>query len=499
MAITGFHPVRGSAKNLIAYISDREKTDSRNYPSNRTDPVPQEDSTAGTPQEERMALVSQDNSTSQIPHTGGDEQQAGSITLISGINCNVDRAFEEMQAILKRFGIRGRNVAYHVCQSFPPGEITPELAHQIGIETARRMWGDRFQVLVTTHLNTDKIHNHMAVCAVSFLDGKKFKNRRSDHYRFREISDAICREHGLSVLEDSPFYGQKRGTYWVHRNGGRTSRDIVKQEVAESLKYSYDYKLFSEHLMSRGYYYDQRRNSISAPDWNRDIRLDSLGFTKEVISRKLDRNNCSLKAWINCYHHPPDMLTRFPMQELQHEKHVPVALILKQPERHIPSVFRIQVALANLTVDAREGRASYRPLSPTVRMQSAHLKSLTLQLSFLQKNRIQTVPDLTAYIEDREKEIKHLEKERQHFNNLRRRPKAPEVQAELKKKAHAITEALKPIREDLKAARKISRTWKPLSDMLRCEHEMEASERAFALEAAAARERAHVRNSGMER
>ena len=73
---------------------------------------------------------------------------------VTGVNCNRDTAFQEMQAVKERFGKTGGNVAYHAYQSFKPGEVTPELCHQLGVELAKRMWGDEYQVLVATHFNT---------------------------------------------------------------------------------------------------------------------------------------------------------------------------------------------------------------------------------------------------------------------------------------------------------------------------------------------------------
>ncbi len=75
---------------------------------------------------------------------------------VSGINCNAKRAYERMTATKKRFGKTGGNVAYHGYQSFQMGEVTPEEAHKIGLETARRMWGKEYEIVVTTHLNTEK-------------------------------------------------------------------------------------------------------------------------------------------------------------------------------------------------------------------------------------------------------------------------------------------------------------------------------------------------------
>ena len=91
---------------------------------------------------------------------------------ISGINCNVESALEEMIDVKKTFNKEKGIQAFHGYQSFKEDEVSPELAHKIGIELANEMWGDKFQVIVTTHLNTNHIHNHFVVNSVSFIDGK---------------------------------------------------------------------------------------------------------------------------------------------------------------------------------------------------------------------------------------------------------------------------------------------------------------------------------------
>lgn len=105
---------------------------------------------------------------------------------VTGVNCNRDTAFQEMQAVKERFGKTGGNVAYHAYQSFKPGEVTPELCHKLSVELARRMWGDEYQVLVATHFNTGTYHNHFVVNSVGLWDGKKFncgkRRQRVDIY-----------------------------------------------------------------------------------------------------------------------------------------------------------------------------------------------------------------------------------------------------------------------------------------------------------------------------
>ena len=87
-------------------------------------------------------------------HYAGDEAKTESRCYVTGVNCNADTAFEEMSAVQERFGKTGGNVAYHAYQSFKTGEITPELCHEIGVKLAKKMWGNEYQVLVATHLNT---------------------------------------------------------------------------------------------------------------------------------------------------------------------------------------------------------------------------------------------------------------------------------------------------------------------------------------------------------
>ena len=87
---------------------------------------------------------------------------------VTGINCITVQAYEEMMATKRDFGKTGGNVAYHSYQSFKVGEVTPKEAHKIGLETARRMWGKDYEIIVTTHLNTDNIHNRIVINSVSF-------------------------------------------------------------------------------------------------------------------------------------------------------------------------------------------------------------------------------------------------------------------------------------------------------------------------------------------
>ena len=104
-------------------------------------------------------------------------------------------------SVQERFDKTTGNVAYHAYQSFKTGEVSPQLAHQLGVELARKMWGDQYQVLVATHFNTGTYHNHLVVNAVNIWNGKKFNCNEGAYWKLRSLSDALCREHGLTVIE----------------------------------------------------------------------------------------------------------------------------------------------------------------------------------------------------------------------------------------------------------------------------------------------------------
>ena len=109
-----------------------------------------------------------------------------SAQLVTGIHCRVDHAWEDMRVVQERFGKTDGVVALHAYQSFRTGEVTPEQCHEIGVALARKVWGKRFQVLVATHMNTDNLHNHFVINSVSYVDGKKYEQRRSQYKQAEE-------------------------------------------------------------------------------------------------------------------------------------------------------------------------------------------------------------------------------------------------------------------------------------------------------------------------
>ena len=121
---------------------------------------------------------------------------------VSGINCIPETALQEMIITKKQYNKTNGILAYHAYQSFAEGEVTPEQAHEIGIKLAEELWGDRFEVLIATHLNTKHLHNHFVINSVSFKDGLKYYDNRENYALLRATSDALCEEYSLNVLKE---------------------------------------------------------------------------------------------------------------------------------------------------------------------------------------------------------------------------------------------------------------------------------------------------------
>ena len=444
MATTGFWPVKGSLKKVLDYADNPDKTTDRKH---------------------------LDDDLAQVLRYAQNEEKTDQKMYVSGVNCSADHAYEDMMATKRRFGKLGGNVAYHGYQSFKTGEVTPEQAHQIGIETARRMWGDEYEVLVTTHLNTDNIHNHLVANSVSFRTGKKFENHVKDHYRLREISDAICREHCLSVLYGSDFYGGKKGAYWVHRAGNLTHRDILRQGLEECLQYALTWDSFLSELYSLGYSYDPTRHSVKAEGWKRAVRLERMGYSRENIQKRLDRNLYADGAAQRWNAHAARRARRYPLLDLAEQLFFSVTHTHDLGKMAVDLVFLVLIRL--LTGCQEKHARQSRPLSPALRAELSKLEQHQEAYRLLTERDIHSVEELSSFIEQTQEAIRTLEKQRQSCRNHLRRKKPPEETAEYRGRIAEITQALTVQRKYLQTAIRIRENTNRMQELLETERQME--------------------------
>ena len=213
--------------------------------------------------------------------------------LVTGINCDAENAHREMQMTKRRWDKRGGILGYHIVHSFAPGEVTPEEAHEAGVEFARRLLGDRYEAVVSTHTDQDHLHCHIVFNSVSFMDGKKYRSDFESYFdTLRETSNAVSRERGLSVIE-AEGRGKPYAEWNAERTGKATISGFVRQDIDAAIRESFTFESFLAALRRQGYTIKYGENikhtAITPPGGKRAFRLDSLGdgYTEADIRSRL--------------------------------------------------------------------------------------------------------------------------------------------------------------------------------------------------------------------
>ena len=196
---------------------------------------------------------------------------------VSGINCNPNTAVKEMNLIKDKYLKNDGILAWHAYQSFKEGEVTPAEAHEIGLELANEMWGDRFQVVVATHLNTRHYHNHFVLNSVSFIDGKKYNANRNSYAEFRRLNDLICMEHGKSFLKEDKTKSGINYLNYQNRNIRYSNYyKKAKEDLDLAIAKASNYSDFNNIMKNLGYDLTVRSGklSIRGNDYKRNIRIE---------------------------------------------------------------------------------------------------------------------------------------------------------------------------------------------------------------------------------
>lgn len=283
MATTSIWRVKGWLGKVVIYVENPDKTDN---------PAFYEKQDMSDRQAQGLLDVIDYAVNSEKTQTA-DEATDVVQQFVSGVNCHPGTAREEMLAVKRQFGKEDGTVAYHGYQSFAPGEATPELAHEIGVKLAKQLWGEKYQVIVATHLDkSNHLHNHFVVNTVSFLDGIKYHRTGQDYRKMREASDALCREYGLSVI-DQPESGRSKqyGEWRAEQENRPTWRGMIRAEIDEVIRQSMTESQFFENLRKRGYEIKVGADiSVRPPGKPRFVRLKrNFGedYTLENIRRRI--------------------------------------------------------------------------------------------------------------------------------------------------------------------------------------------------------------------
>lgn len=273
MAITSIWSVKGWLGKVIVYTENPDKTENPAYYEKQGMTVAQ-----------TQGLSDVIDYASQTRKTQLTDENAEILRhYVTGINCQPETARDEMIAAKKKFGKEDGVVAYHGIQSFSPedlqvagGKLTPDMAHEIGVKLAKRLWGDQYQVIVTTHLDkANHLHSHFVVNTVSWVNGIRYHRTEQDYYNMQIESDKLCREYGLSVIEE-PKRGKSKqyGEWKAERDGKLTYRGMVKAELDQAILQSMTERQLWDNLYKKGYHIKFGKDiTLRPPGKDRGLKL----------------------------------------------------------------------------------------------------------------------------------------------------------------------------------------------------------------------------------
>ncbi|MEI6101867.1 MAG: relaxase/mobilization nuclease domain-containing protein, partial [Eubacteriales bacterium] len=214
---------------------------------------------------------------------------------VTGVNCDPAIAYEQMKNTKQRFQKTNGILAYHAYQAFAPGEATPESAHEIGVKLAQKLWGGRFEVVVTTHVDKHYLHNHFVLNSVSFMDGKRYYDNNATYTLMRQVSDSICREYSLSVIENPQRGKSRQYAEWkAEQEGKPTWRGLIREDLDKAIASSMTFTQFMAELKKQGYEVKTgvKYMAVRPSGKERFVRLKTLGaeYGEEEIKQRILRN-----------------------------------------------------------------------------------------------------------------------------------------------------------------------------------------------------------------
>ena len=220
---------------------------------------------------------------------------------ISSFATSPETAADDFKFTLCHTAPSDPNLAYHLIQSFAPGEVSAAEAHKIGIELADRILGGRYSFIVSTHTDKEHIHNHILFCAADNIDYKKYHDCKKSYWNIRHISDELCEAHNLSVIRENKHLA-KSYKEWQASKNGTSWKSKLKTDIDKTIKCSHSYEEFISLIQAAGYeirdyeFSESAHKYISfrAPGQERFIRgrEKSLGpeYTKERIRDRIGEN-----------------------------------------------------------------------------------------------------------------------------------------------------------------------------------------------------------------
>ena len=441
MAVTSIWSIKGWIGKVIKYAENPDKTKENNEGQISEN---QSQSTQGLEDVITYAVNTEKTRRGQSESMERElvgESEELMEQYVSGVNCAPTTAREEMIAVKKRFGKEDGIVAFHGYQSFAPGECNPEMAHEIGKKLAEELWGSQYQVLIATHLDkANHLHNHFVVNSVSFLDGKRYHRTNQDYRDMRMVSDRLCKEYQLSVVQQPEQGKGKHYAEWQAEQQGKPSyHSMVKADVDEAIRKARTEKQFFFYLREKGYSFK----------FGKDITIRPEGRERGLKLKRNFGENYSLEAI---------RVRILEENELPVEKKIPVQRHYRirvsgnfKQTRKIGGLRGLYLHYCYLLGILPKNRPSMsaKQIHVLFREDLLKLKTISKEAKLLCHYHIDTAEQLFSLKDRLQKQMEQCVEERKHLRYKIRANRPEEEIQELKEQLKGLTEEIGTLRREV--------------------------------------------------
>lgn len=388
-----------------------------------------------------------------------DEEKTEREFFVEGINCNPITAREQFVSVKKAYGKEDGIQAYHGYLSFKEQNITPEQAQKIGMEFANEVWGKRFQVVVTTHLNTKHLHCHFVINSVSFRDGKRCQD--TSWFKFRKVADRICEKYGL-YYDPNPYRSKQSEYLTMKEKAGMPTRySVAKEAIDYAIEHSKTISEFQYALKEMGYSYNlspsRKYWTVTPKGYDKAIRLKNLGedYTNDKIIERIKSNR---NRWAE-------------IEPFQRATYKPRQYRLQTRGQKIKKkggLYGLYLYYCyRLGYFPKYKKQNNARLHYLLKDDLMKLDKITDEVRLLGRENISTDEQLFSYKSSKEEQMKTLIAERTHLRNKIRTKIDDGQLSEAKEEIASINGELKTLRKEVKLCDDIAERSKVMAENIR--------------------------------
>ena len=399
MATTSIWSIKNNLKQSINYLINPEKTINKDYGKNNYN-----------------YLESYSNKDYDFKNEKAE--------YVSCINCSEYDPYGDMKFTKEQYRKTDNVLAFHGYQSFKEGEVTTDIAHEIGVKFAEEMFRD-YEVVVATHQNTNHIHNHFIINSVSYKTGKKYNNNRANLAKLRQISDSICAEYGLSVLDEDISY---KNTY-KHKVLNDDYYKILKEDLDNVISFSVTLKQVVERLKKLNYQVYFRNGILTIyKDGYDKVRIEKtfgIDYSIDSINKRL-------------YLSRQIVFKPLPQRTIFEE--------YSRSNKHHKGIYGLYLYYCYLlNVFPQKYPKQYLPYS--IRKEVKKLNEYSEQVNFMATNKIETKENLDNFAKTNYEEYKNLIGKRENLWKRYHRAKTEEDKSEILAEINSIQTTIRDLRK----------------------------------------------------